>query len=67
MSIKGDALLTTCYYDTTLEDRVVLGGFTADDEMCVNYVQYYPATDLQVCKSSVGERALAHFFDYMKE
>lgn len=35
--------------------------------MCVNYIQYFPATKLEVCKSSVSEKALVEYFDYMQE
>lgn len=55
-------MITTCYYDTTVRDKMLPGGFTAHDEMCVNYVHYYPATELELCKSSVGEQALDEFF-----
>lgn len=65
--LAGDALITTCYYDTTGYTNTTLGGFSISDEMCVNYIQYYPATKLEVCKSSVSEKALAEYFDYMQE
>lgn len=63
---KGDALITTCYYDTRGYTNTTLGGFSISDEMCVNYIQYYPATKLEVCKSSVSEKTLADYFFYMK-
>lgn len=65
--LPGDALVTTCYYDTRGYANTTLGGFSISDEMCVNYIQYYPATKLEVCKSSVSEKTLAEFFDYMQE
>lgn len=63
---KGDALITTCYYDTRGYTNTTLGGFSISDEMCVNYIQYYPATKLEVCKSSVSEKTLEDYFFYMK-
>lgn len=63
---KGDALITTCYYDTRGYTNTTLGGFSISDEMCVNYIQYYPATKLEVCKSSVSEKTLEDYFYYMK-
>lgn len=65
--LPGDALITTCYYDTSEYTNTTLGGFSISDEMCVNYIQYYPATKLEVCKSSVSEKTLAEYFDYMQE
>lgn len=62
--MQGDDLITTCYYNTDARTGLLPGGFTAQDEMCVNYVHYYPATDLEVCKSSVGEKALYDFFEW---
>lgn len=66
LSCQGDALITTCYYDTRGYTNITLGGFSISDEMCVNYIQYYPATKLEVCKSSVSEKTLANYFYYMK-
>lgn len=65
--LPGDALVTTCYYDTIGYKNTTLGGFSISDEMCVNYIHYYPATDLEVCKSSVSEQTLSDYFVYIKE
>lgn len=66
--LQGDALVTTCYYTSTSKgDNVTLGGFSIKDEMCVNYIHYYPATNLELCKSAVSEQALTDFFQYMRE
>ncbi|XP_002133496.2 tyramine beta-hydroxylase [Drosophila pseudoobscura] len=64
--LPGDALVTTCYYNTLNDTRTALGGFSISDEMCVNYIHYYPATKLEVCKSSVSEETLENYFIYMK-
>ncbi|RZC32601.1 Cu2 monoox C domain containing protein, partial [Asbolus verrucosus] len=63
----GDALITKCDYNTEDRDNVTLGGFAITDEMCVNYIHYFPATDLEVCKSAISDQALSTYFNYMKE
>lgn len=65
--LPGDALVTTCYYDTQGYKNATLGGFSIQDEMCVNYIHYYPATELELCKSSVSERTLEEYFAFMRE
>ena len=42
----GDVLKTTCVYDTTNQTDVVSFGLGTADEMCFNFVYYYPAIDL---------------------
>ncbi|KAH9395206.1 hypothetical protein TYRP_020965 [Tyrophagus putrescentiae] len=49
----GDALVNVCRYDTRRRKNITLGGFGIRDEMCVNYLHYYPKVALEVCKSSV--------------
>lgn len=46
--------------------NVTLGGFATTDEMCVDYIYYYPKVDLEVCKSSISDDALASYFDSNK-
>ncbi|XP_035789242.1 tyramine beta-hydroxylase-like [Anopheles albimanus] len=65
--LPGDALVTTCYYDTRGYETVTLGGFSISDEMCVNYIHYYPATELELCKSAISEKSLYNYFAYMRE
>ncbi|XP_045209562.2 dopamine beta-hydroxylase-like [Mercenaria mercenaria] len=65
--LPGDALITTCEDRTTERDNATIGGFAITDEMCVNYVHYYPVTDLEVCKSSVSTKALQKFFSFMNK
>lgn len=64
---QGDALVTRCYYSTEDRENVTLGGFAISDEMCVNYIHYFPASSLEVCKSSISDQALQTYFRYMKE
>jgi dopamine beta-monooxygenase len=41
---------------------VLQGGFSIQEEMCVNYIHYYPRCDLEVCKSSISDLDLNRFF-----
>ena len=51
----------------TFPALIYKGGFSIQEEMCVNYVLYYPKTDLEVCKSSIADRPLDNFFGLMHE
>ncbi|KOB79082.1 Tyramine beta hydroxylase, partial [Operophtera brumata] len=62
--LPGDFLMTTCVYNTEDKDNATIGGHAITDEMCVNYVHYYPATDLEVCKSAVSNAALENYFNF---
>ncbi|XP_070582215.1 dopamine beta-hydroxylase-like [Ptychodera flava] len=63
--LPGDLLITGCRYNTMDRSNVTLGGFGIKDEMCLNYIHYYPRTELEVCKSSLSKRAVNRFFTYM--
>ncbi|XP_066249542.1 tyramine beta-hydroxylase isoform X1 [Euwallacea similis] len=65
--LPGQVLMTRCDYCTTDRQNITLGGFSISDEMCVNYVHYYPHAQLEVCKSSISDQALRTFFGYMNE
>nr|CAG4644644.1 EOG090X0318 [Leptodora kindtii] len=65
--LPGDALVTTCWYDSTSRDNITLGGFSISDEMCVNYIHYFPRIDLEVCKSSISTDALQKYFKFMNK
>lgn len=65
--IQGDALITTCHYNTEDRPNITLGGFSITDEMCVNYVYYYPKIELEVCKSSISEQNLKSYFKFLEE
>ncbi|XP_064089523.1 dopamine beta-hydroxylase-like [Macrobrachium nipponense] len=62
----GDALIMSCEFSTADRVNVTVGGFAISDEMCVNYVHYYPKVDLEVCKSSVDTKTLVEYFEFMK-
>ncbi|XP_063000713.1 dopamine beta-hydroxylase [Elgaria multicarinata webbii] len=58
----GDVLRTTCMYNTEDRTDATVGGFGITDEMCVNYVHYYPQTELELCKSVVDLGYLHRYF-----
>uniref|UniRef100_A0A8C4R5W3 Dopamine beta-hydroxylase n=1 Tax=Eptatretus burgeri TaxID=7764 RepID=A0A8C4R5W3_EPTBU len=64
-SFQGDLLVTSCEYNTEDRDIVTLGGFGISDEMCVNYMHYYPRTDLELCKSDTSLTHLHKFFSFL--
>ncbi|XP_045448195.1 tyramine beta-hydroxylase [Melitaea cinxia] len=65
--LPGDYLETTCVYNTKDKQEATIGGHAITDEMCVNYLHYYPATELEVCKSAVSNKALEDYFKFEKE
>jgi len=40
--LPGDALVTKCHYNTIGEDSIITGGEETRDEMCLDFVRYYP-------------------------
>ncbi|XP_018419215.1 PREDICTED: dopamine beta-hydroxylase [Nanorana parkeri] len=61
--LPGDLLITSCSYNTEDRSRVTVGGFSITDEMCVNYIHYYPRTELELCKSHVDPGYLRKYFN----
>ncbi|KAG6444520.1 hypothetical protein O3G_MSEX003409 [Manduca sexta] len=64
--LPGDFLETTCLYNTEDKHNATVGGHAITDEMCVNYMHYYPATELEVCKSAISNMALENYFKFEK-
>lgn len=60
--MPGDTLVTTCVYDTRKRSKVTFGGYGISDEMCVNYIYYYPASEVEVCKSAISNSTLRAYF-----
>ncbi|OXB69054.1 hypothetical protein ASZ78_009530 [Callipepla squamata] len=60
---QGDELITSCTYNTEDRSKVTVGGFGIMEEMCVNYVHYYPQTQLELCKSAVDPGYLHRYFN----
>jgi hypothetical protein len=63
----GDMLIHSCVYDTSDRSNMTFGGYSIYDEMCVNYMHYYPAVKLELCKSSISEIELSKFFKKYSE
>ncbi|KAM7092085.1 dopamine beta-hydroxylase [Molossus nigricans] len=62
---QGDVLITSCTYNTEDRTLATVGGFGIREEMCVNYVHYYPQTQLELCKSAVDPGFLQKYFHLM--
>ncbi|XP_066466871.1 dopamine beta-hydroxylase [Tiliqua scincoides] len=61
--LPGDVLTTTCTYNTEDRTQATVGGFGILEEMCVNYIHYYPQTSLELCKSAVDLGYLRRYFN----
>ncbi len=51
---KGDSIMTTCVYDTTLRSSITRGGEGSQDEMCLNFLLYYPKPAVVLRDSGLG-------------
>ncbi|KAJ3213478.1 hypothetical protein HK099_007369, partial [Clydaea vesicula] len=51
--MPGDTLITRCTYDTSKDTKPVRGGFTSDNEMCINFIEYYPVAPLFHCTDTI--------------
>ncbi|XP_029468388.1 dopamine beta-hydroxylase [Rhinatrema bivittatum] len=60
--LPGDLLITSCTYNTEEREKATVGGFSIFEEMCVNYVHYYPLTRLELCKSTTELSYLQKYF-----
>ena len=65
--IKAMTCKTMLRLGMNVDGLVAQGGFTTADEMCVNYIHYFPKVDLEVCKSSVTTESLFKFFRLLNE
>ncbi|XP_077162214.1 dopamine beta-hydroxylase [Paroedura picta] len=61
--LPGDMLRTTCAYNTEDRTQATVGGFGIMEEMCVNYIHYYPQMELELCKSAVDLGFLHRYFN----
>ncbi|KHJ98535.1 copper type II ascorbate-dependent monooxygenase domain protein [Oesophagostomum dentatum] len=62
--MPGDVLSTTCVYETISKNLITLGGYGIEDEMCVNYIYYYPVSEVEVCKSAIDNATLHNYFKH---
>ncbi|XP_034751790.1 dopamine beta-hydroxylase [Etheostoma cragini] len=63
--LPGDVLITKCTYNTEDRSMPTVGGFGIMEEMCVNYIHYYPQTKLELCKSHVDPGYLQKYFNFI--
>lgn len=48
----GDRLITSCGYNTIKDSEAVVGGIGTMNEMCFNFIEYYPeVTGYIYCQS----------------
>jgi hypothetical protein len=45
----GDEVVTRCTYDSSGRDGVTVGGVASRDEMCINFMMYYPRIRSERC------------------
>ena len=48
----GDQLILNCLYNTKDRDTFTLGGLSTQEEMCLNFMAYYPKIDMPSCVST---------------
>uniref|UniRef100_A0A3Q3KC55 Dopamine beta-hydroxylase n=1 Tax=Monopterus albus TaxID=43700 RepID=A0A3Q3KC55_MONAL len=65
LTLQGDILITKCTYNTEDRSKPTVGGFGIMEEMCVNYLHYYPRTQLELCKSHVDPGYLQKYFNFI--
>ena len=51
--LPGDHIILECGYDTTTRLSYTRGGLSVQDEMCMMFLHYYPATTLAHCVSKL--------------
>ena len=52
-------------YALPYSTKLFQGGYGIEDEMCVNYIHYYPQSNLEVCKSTVSKKTLDAFLTHV--
>lgn len=52
--LPGDRLITTCVWDTSSDTSTVRGGVSSNNEMCIQFLEYYPVMPLFNC-GQIGE------------
>ncbi|XP_019633120.1 PREDICTED: DBH-like monooxygenase protein 1 homolog [Branchiostoma belcheri] len=60
--LPGDALVLECGYETKGRHNMTYGGRGTWEEMCMDFLLYYPKIDLDGCGSEPNAQDLAAFF-----
>ncbi|EDV25402.1 uncharacterized protein TRIADDRAFT_55461 [Trichoplax adhaerens] len=60
--LPGDSLAITCSYKTANRNTSTVGGEATKDEMCLNYVFYYPKLPFSVCVTYASYTDLVPYF-----
>lgn len=47
--MPGDIIQTHCTYDSTEREGITMGGPASDEEMCINFMMYYPWIPSETC------------------
>ena len=47
--LPGDSMITRCVWDTSKDKTVVSGGLSSENEMCFDFLEYYPRVNLNLC------------------
>ncbi|RNA04066.1 dopamine beta-hydroxylase [Brachionus plicatilis] len=58
----GDSLILECTYGSKNRNKFTLGGFGTSDEMCINFIYYYPKIDFLGCQSTKLNEDLEKFY-----
>ncbi|CAJ0566476.1 unnamed protein product, partial [Mesorhabditis spiculigera] len=65
--MPGDVLTTVCQYETTNRNETTFSGPGHSNEMCINFLLYYPTVEVGYCFSEPNNEALDEFFDRGKQ
>lgn len=61
---ENDEFLLSCVYNSEYSDKFILGGLGTNDEMCLNFVWYYPRSPVNSrCFSTISDKLWYNFFD----
>lgn len=65
---EDDELLLSCVYNSEYSDKFVLGGLGTDDEMCLNFLWYYPRSSASAqCFSFLPTESWIGLFDNLNK
>jgi hypothetical protein len=53
---RGDAFITYCNYDTSADENTTIWGENTENEMCFNFLYYYPILNASVSTTQCGTR-----------